>query len=96
MATPLLAAALASALAARGVASDAARDAAALLCAGGGSISADAALVALRAADSGPCAWRELFSTRYAGRPYYHNTQTGATTWEARAPGCTHRRASVA
>jgi hypothetical protein len=75
-----------AALAARGVCAD---DAALLLASapGGGGVSADAAAVAVAAAARGACTWRELFSTRYAGRPYYHNTDSGATTWEARARG---------
>jgi hypothetical protein len=70
-------AALAAGLVARGVAPALAIDAA-LLCAG-----SSATALALACASTGACAWRELHSTRYAGRPYYHNKETGATTWEA-------------
>jgi hypothetical protein len=87
MAAQLSPEALVSALAARGVPASDAREAALL----SGARSADAAAVALAGAAGGRCAWRELFSTRYAGRPYYHNAETGATAWEARAFGALAR-----
>ena len=69
-----------AALLSRGIGAAAAAEAAALL--GPVGCSADAAAEAVRACASGRCVWRELFSTRYSGRPYYHNTETDATCWD--------------
>jgi hypothetical protein len=69
-----------AALLARGVGAAAAAEASALLSPSG--CSADAAAEAVRACAAGRCCWRELFSTRYGGRAYYHNRDGDATTWD--------------